>query len=60
MADTVDVLAPEHSPSARWTIEIVLCSLGVSHDVLDLMGSYQLTLRESQPQGPFWTTVTVA
>lgn len=58
--EAVDVLAPEADPTNKWTIELVLCAEGVPHDVLDLLGSYQLTLRESQPQGPYWQAVAVA
>jgi hypothetical protein len=58
--EAVDVLAPDTDPTNRWTIELALCGNGVPHDVLDLLGSYQLTLRSAQPQGPYWKAVAVA
>ena len=58
--EAVDVLAPDTDPTDRWTVELVLCAEGVPHDVLDLLGSYQLTLRTAQPQGPYWQAVAVA
>jgi hypothetical protein len=58
--EAVDVLAPDTNPTNRWTIELVLCARGVPHDVLDVLGSYQLTLRDASPQGTYWQAVAVA
>ena len=55
----VDVLEPSESRTGRWTLDMLLCSSarGVSHDVLDVLGSYQLHARDVSPQGAFWSAV---
>lgn len=56
--EATDVLDPHRDRSARWTIEVVLCADGIPPQVLDTLGSYRLTLRTAQPQGPnFWVLV---
>ena len=56
----VDILDPATGPTERWSLEIALVSAGVEHGVLDLLGSYQLTLRDASPQGERWRAVVVA
>lgn len=54
------VLAPAEDPTARWTLELTLDAAGVPHDVLDILGSYRLTLRTAAPRGRCWHAVAVA
>lgn len=56
----VDVLDPHTDPTARWTIELVLCAEGVPPQVLDDFGNYRLTVRSVAPQGPFYQVVATA
>jgi len=57
-----DVPDPHTDPTARWTLELVLCedADGVPHQVLDDLGSYGLTLRNVDPQGTGWIAVATA
>ncbi|MFC7073088.1 hypothetical protein ACFQJ7_12520 [Halovenus rubra] len=62
VVEAVDVLPPAKDPTDRWTVEVVLRegTGGVPHQVLDTFGSYQLTLRDVSPQGPYWVAVGTA
>jgi len=58
----VDVLAPGTDPTGLWTIDLVLAGSanGLPHPVLDTLGSYQMTVRSVDPQGPHWQAIATA
>jgi len=60
--EAVDVLAPQTDPSDRWTLDILLqpAAGGLPADMLDLLGSFQLTVRSVAPQGDGWQALAVA
>jgi len=58
----VDLLRPAEEPHDRWTLDILLGprASGVGPDILDELGAFGLTLRESARQGDGWQLLAVA
>lgn len=58
----VDVLTPTEDPHDRWTLDILLGPRadGVGPQLLDELGAFGLTLRESARQGDGWQALAVA
>ena len=52
----VDHLEPGEGRTERFELEILLSASarGVPHDVLDILGSYQLRLRDVSPYNGYW------
>jgi len=60
--ERVDLLTPTEDPHDRWTLDILLGARadGVGPQLLDELGAFGLTLRDSAPQGDGWQALATA